>query len=104
MVTGDPVGSTTDASEYAAESPCTANIEMTGTEPIAQRPAVSKDRHSGTTRNTDGKRPRNAVKILTDLVGSLLKETKDQRKDHEAKGGGTHDRNRKPPSTVGRTH
>ena len=57
---------------------------MTGSEPIAQRPAVIKDRHSAMTRNADGKRPGKAVKILTDLVRSFLKETKDQRKEHEA--------------------
>lgn len=42
MATGDPVGSTTDANEYTAEPPLTANIEMTGTDPLA-RPAVTKD-------------------------------------------------------------
>ena len=84
MVTGDPVGSTPDANEYTADPPLTANIEMTGTEPPAQRPAVSKDRHSAMTRSADGKRPGNAVKILTDLVRLLLK-TKDQRKEHESK-------------------
>lgn len=36
MTTGDAVESSTDGNEYAAESPATANIEMTGTESLAQ--------------------------------------------------------------------
>ena len=36
MMTGDPVESITHGNEYAADSPATANIEMTGTEPLAQ--------------------------------------------------------------------
>ena len=81
MMTGDPVESITDGNEYAADSPATANIEMTGTEPLAQLPAISKDRHNATTHNAEGKRSGNTVKILTDLVRSLVKETKDQRKE-----------------------
>ena len=77
MMTGDPVESIADGNEYAAESPTTVNIEMTGMEPLAQRPAISNDRHKATTRNVDGKRPGSTVKILTDLVRSLVKETKD---------------------------
>lgn len=65
MMTGDPAESITDGNGYAADSPATANTEMTGTEPPAQRPAISKDRHNATTRNADGKRPGNSVKILT---------------------------------------
>ena len=81
MMTGDPVKSITDGNEYASDSPATADIEMTGTEPLAQRPAISKDRHNATTRDADGTRPGNAVKILIDLVRSLVKETKDRRKE-----------------------
>ena len=81
MTTEDPVESITDGNEYGADSPATANIEMTGTEPLAQRPAIGKDRHNATTCGADGKHPGNTVKILTDLVRSLVKETKDQRKE-----------------------
>ena len=37
MVTGDPVGSITDANEYTAEPPLTANAEMIGTKTLAQQ-------------------------------------------------------------------
>ena len=70
MMAGDPVESITDGNGYAADSPATSNIEMTGTEPLAQRPAINKDCHNASTRNADRKRPGNTVKILTDLVRS----------------------------------
>ena len=85
MVTVDPFRNTTDANEFAVDPPLTASIEMTGTEPLAQRPTASKDRHSAMTHNADGKRSGNAVKILSDLVRSLIKETKDQRKEYVSK-------------------
>lgn len=41
---------------------------MTAMEPLAKLPAVSKDLHSGMTRNAGGKRPGSAVKILTNSL------------------------------------
>ena len=75
MVTGVGIRSATDAKEFTAEPPLTENIEMTGTEPLAQRPAVSKNRHSAMAPNTEVKRLGNAVKTLTDPIHLRKRKT-----------------------------